>query len=86
MRKHELTGARLRAVTDVNDDLAVIAGAGAGKTSVLVERFVNLARDPSVGPERVLAITFTRKAAVEMKERAVRTLEELCEKELRRKT
>jgi len=86
MAKHELTDVRLRAVKDLDHDLAVIAGAGAGKTSVLVQRFVNLARDPSVGPERVLAITFTRKAAVEMKERAVRELEELGERELRRKT
>ena len=86
MAKHELTGDRSRAVEDLSHDLAVIAGAGAGKTSVLVDRFVNLARDPSVGPEHVLAITFTRKAAVEMKERAVRELEELGERELRRKT
>lgn len=86
MAKHELTGARLRAVTDTTHDLAVIAGAGAGKTTVLVDRFVELARDPSVGPEHILAITFTRKAAVEMKERAVRVLEEQGEKELRRKT
>jgi ATP-dependent helicase/nuclease subunit A len=86
MGKHELTGARRRAVTELTHDLAVIAGAGAGKTSVLVERFVNLARNPSVGPEHVLAITFTRKAAVEMKERAVRELEESGEIELRRKT
>jgi ATP-dependent exoDNAse (exonuclease V) beta subunit len=53
---------------------------------VLVDRFLELARHPSVGPEHVLAITFTRKAAVEMKERAVRKLEEAGEKELRRKT
>ncbi|HEU4584363.1 MAG TPA: UvrD-helicase domain-containing protein [Gemmatimonadaceae bacterium] len=86
MGKHELTGARLRAVEEITHDLAVIAGAGAGKTSVLVDRFLHLARDPSVGPERVLAITFTRKAAVEMKERAVRELEEAGEKELRRRT
>ena len=86
MPKHELTDARKRAVEDLTHDLAVIAGAGAGKTTVLVDRFVELARHPSVGPERVLAITFTRKAAVEMKERAVRELERLGEKELRRKT
>ncbi len=86
MRRHESTAARDRAVEDLAHDLTVIAGAGAGKTSVLVDRFVKLARDPSVGPDHVLAITFTRKAAVEMKERAVRKLEELGEIELRRKT
>ncbi|HET7623011.1 MAG TPA: UvrD-helicase domain-containing protein [Gemmatimonadaceae bacterium] len=86
MAKRELTPVRERAVRDLAHDLTVIAGAGAGKTTVLVDRFVELARDPSVGPERVLAITFTRKAAVEMKERAVRELEERGETELRRKT
>lgn len=86
MAKHELTATRKRAAEELTHDLAVIAGAGAGKTSVLVERFVNLARNPSVGPEHVLAITFTRKAAMEMKERAVRDLEDLGEKDLRRKT
>lgn len=86
MAKHDLTPERRLAITDTAHDLAVIAGAGAGKTSVLVARFVNLARDPAVGPERVLAITFTRKAAVEMKERAVRELEDLGEIELRRRT
>ncbi len=86
MAKYELTPARKRAVEDLTHDLAVIAGAGAGKTSVLVDRFLELARQPTVGPEHVLAITFTRKAAVEMKERAVRKLEEAGEKELRRKT
>jgi ATP-dependent helicase/nuclease subunit A len=84
MAKHELNDTRKRAVEDRTHDLAVIAGAGAGKTSVLVARFVNLARDPAVGPEHVLAITFTRKAAVEMKERAVREMEELREQEPRR--
>jgi len=83
---HELTPVRNRAVKETTHDLTVIAGAGAGKTSVLVQRFVNLACDPEVGPEHVLAITFTRKAAVEMKERAVRELEGLGETELRRKT
>ena len=86
MAKRELTEARERAVKDLTHDLAVIAGAGAGKTTVLVDRFLELARDPLVGPEHVLAITFTRKAAVEMKERAVRELEDEGDKELRRKT
>jgi ATP-dependent helicase/nuclease subunit A len=86
MAKRELSDARRSAIEDLTHDLAVIAGAGAGKTTVLVDRFLKLARHPSVGPEHVLAITFTRKAAVEMKERAVRELEDQGEKELRRKT
>jgi ATP-dependent helicase/nuclease subunit A len=86
MATRELTPVRERAMKDLAHDLTVIAGAGAGKTTILVGRFVELARDPAVGPDHVLAITFTRKAAVEMKERAVRELERLGETELRRKT
>lgn len=77
---------RLRASTDLSCDLAVTAGAGAGKTTVLVDRFVAIARDPQVGPERVLAITFTRKAATEMKERVIREFERSGESQLRRAT
>ena len=86
MTTPEVKGARERATSDLSHNLAVIAGAGAGKTTVLVNRFVALARDPAVGPDRVLAITFTRKAAVEMKERAVRVLEVSGETTLRRRT
>lgn len=67
---------RLRAVEDLDNDLAVTAGAGAGKTTVLVDRFVNIARTRGLGPDRILAITFTRKAAAEMKERVIRLFEE----------
>ena len=77
---------RQRASTDLSRDLAVTAGAGAGKTTVLVDRFVTIARDPEVGPGRILAITFTKKAAMEMKERAIRRFEAAGEVELRRAT
>lgn len=77
---------RERAVRDLASDLAVTAGAGAGKTTVLVGRFVTIARDERLGPERVLAITFTRKAAVEMKERAIREFERAGETALRLRT
>jgi ATP-dependent helicase/nuclease subunit A len=81
-----MTDHRTRAVHDLERDLAVTAGAGSGKTTVLVDRFVKIARDPELGPERVLAITFTRKAAVEMKERAIRVFEKEGEHDLRRRT
>lgn len=82
----EATGDRRRASTDLSCDLAVTAGAGAGKTTVLVDRFVAIARDPDVGPERILALTFTRKAAAEMKERAIRIFQDSGETALRRAT
>jgi ATP-dependent helicase/nuclease subunit A len=86
VQKTEPNGDRGRASTDLSCDLAVTAGAGAGKTSVLVDRFVAIARDPQIGPEHILAITFTRKAATEMKERAIRLFESSGETELRRAT
>lgn len=75
---------RTRAVRDLSCDLAVTAGAGAGKTTVLVDRFVHIVREAGLGPDRVLAITFTRKAAAEMKERVIRLLGSDGQVELRR--
>jgi ATP-dependent helicase/nuclease subunit A len=77
---------RERASRELDHDLAVTAGAGSGKTTVLVNRFVNLGRQPDLGPDRILAITFTRKAATEMKERIIRTFEDAGETALRRDT
>ncbi len=57
--------------------LLVRAGAGTGKTTVLVERFVQAVREDEVEVDRILAITFTEKAAGEMKERVRERLVEL---------
>ena len=65
-----LTPAQLRAL-DVARSAAVTAGAGSGKTSVLVLRYVKaLECDSAAGVRNVLAITFTERAAAEMKGRA----------------
>ena len=56
--------------------ITVSAGAGSGKTTVLVERFIDLVQRDEVSPLEILAITFTEKAAAEMKERIVRRFEE----------
>jgi ATP-dependent helicase/nuclease subunit A len=66
--------ARLRAV-DPSRNIVLEASAGTGKTRVLVERYVNLLL-AGVEPEHILAITFTRKAAAEMRQRIVERLKQ----------
>lgn len=65
---------RLAVETD-DRSVVVSAGAGSGKTQVLAERFVHLVKTGKAGIDEILTITYTRKAAREMKERIVALLE-----------
>jgi len=64
-----LNDKQIEAVETVFGPLLVIAGAGSGKTRILTYRYVHLVEKYSVQTDSILAITFTKKAAEEMKER-----------------
>jgi len=64
-----LNNEQLQAVKHVYGPLLVVAGAGSGKTKALTHRIANLIENNSIDPYNILAVTFTNKAAKEMKAR-----------------
>lgn len=67
-----LTPAQAEAAQATDSSVAVIASAGSGKTRVLIERYRHLMAIEDIPPYRILAFTFTEKAASEIKERILR--------------
>ena len=92
---NKLNSEQIKPVLDTDGAVLVIAGAGSGKTRVLTSRIAYLIMEKNVNPSRIMAITFTNKAAGEMKERLqdlvgdvydmwVSTIHSMCVRILRR--
>lgn len=91
----ELNQEQRSAVEVRGGPLRIMAAAGTGKTSVIVERFVHLVREAGIHPGRILVLTFSRQAAGELRQRiatrlqprsdlAIRTFHSYCLRVLRR--
>jgi DNA helicase-2/ATP-dependent DNA helicase PcrA len=75
-----LNPAQQQVADHVDGPLLVVAGAGSGKTRAITMRIGNLVNDHHIPPNEILAVTFTRKAATEMRERVGMALGERAKK------
>ncbi len=73
----QLNEEQTKACTHTETSSLIIAGAGSGKTRVLTYKIAYLVRAKQIPIARILAVTFTNKAANEMKERLIRISEEM---------
>src|SRR6266853_2391716 len=78
-KPRELKPEQRTAAHTLDRHLSVTAGPGAGKTTVLVERYLQILRTQKVSVDNIVAITFTNRAANEMRERVRREIDNLLD-------
>ena len=76
----QLNDEQTKAALHTDTSSLILAGAGSGKTRVLTYKIAYLLYEKKIRPDQVLAVTFTNKAANEMKERLVKIAEEISDK------
>ena len=77
--KELLNSEQYEAATHIEGPLLILAGAGSGKTRVLTYRIAHMIKDKDIFPYNILAITFTNKAAGEMRERVKKLIGDRAE-------
>lgn len=81
-----LNNKQQQAVSAISNPVLVLAGAGSGKTAVITHKIKYLVNDCQYQPDSIAAVTFTNKAAKEMRERLVKTLGEEAGNKVRTST
>ena len=74
MESRVLLPEQAAAAYEIDKHISVTAGPGSGKTTVLVERYTHILREHSLSIDQIVAITFTNRAANEMRERLRREI------------
>jgi len=64
-----LNGEQMKAVNTIKGNLLILASAGTGKTTTIVERYINLVENCNIKPDEIMMTTFTKKAANDMVEK-----------------